>query len=282
MCFGVFPHIDGKERGPGFRRSRTVAVAVAVVLAEDVPGVQSSFGPPRRSGNYRKTRKHDLSHAVVQMSLSIRSYPFVVMVLLGVGACDASPRLGDPAAMDVAPDSFPVEFTTSAGTVEITFYRAWSPIAVDRAYQLAQNRFWDGARIYRVSEVYAQFGYSGRPELDSLWVPAAIPDEPVVESNVRGTVSFARGGVGTRSTILFINRMDNSNLDDLAWNGVLGFPPVGRISQGMDVVDRLYAGYGDEPMQWEDSISAVGNPFLDRAYPNLDSIKVVRLLDGEG
>lgn len=196
-----------------------------------------------------------------------------------VCACGDTERRVYPRAMDVAPDSFHVAFETSSGDFDATFYRAWSPVAVDRVHQLAQDGFWSGSRIYRVNERYAQFGYSGRPGLDSVWVRASIPDEPVVESNARGTVSFARGGVDTRSTILFVNRTDNTNLDDIYWNGVLGFPPVGRISHGIDVVDRLYAGYGDAPMQWEDSIAAVGNPFLDRAYPNLDSIEVVRLLD---
>ncbi len=94
-------------------------------------------------------------------------------------------------------------------------------------------------------------------------------------SNIRGAVSFARGGPGTRSSILFVNLGDNSNLDQLAWNDVVGFPPVGRVVSGMDAVDGLYAGYGDDPMQWEDSIAAKGNVFLDREYPLLDSITSV-------
>lgn len=201
-----------------------------------------------------------------------------VFAFLGSGCGDGEGR-GDPAALGgEAPDSFLVAFETSAGDVEIAFYRAWSPIAVDRVYELARNGFWDGARIYRVNDRYAQFGYSGRPALDSAWIQSTIPDEPVRESNVRGTVSFARGGPNTRSTILFINRSDNDNLDDLLWNGVLGFPPVGRVSRGMEAVDALYSGYGDEPMEWEDSISGVGNPFLDRRYPQLDSIMTVRVV----
>ena len=50
----------------------------------------------------------------------------------------------------------------------------------------------------------------------------------------------------------------------------------------MDVVDALYSGYGDEPMQWEDSIASVGNAFLDRMYPELDSITDVTLSPAGG
>jgi peptidyl-prolyl cis-trans isomerase A (cyclophilin A) len=202
-----------------------------------------------------------------------------VMVLVARWIAEETPTIP---VRGPAPDSFTVAFATSVGDFEVTFDRASSPVAVDRVYQLARIGFWAGARIYRVNERYAQFGYSGDPELDAVWVPAGIPDETVAGSNVRGSVSFARGGVGTRSTILFINRLDNTNLDDISWNGVRGFPPVGLVSSGMEVVDKLFSGYGDSPMQWEDSIAAVGNRFLDREYPELDSITGVRLVDDQG
>lgn len=177
-----------------------------------------------------------------------------------------------------APDTFTVVFETSTGEVAVEFVRAWSPVAVDRVHELAAMGFWRGSRIYRVNERYAQFGYSGRPALDSVWVPDGLPDEPTRASNVRGSVSFARGGPGTRSTILFVNRSDNTNLDHLSWNGVEGFPPVGRVVRGMDAIDSLYSGYGDGVMEWEDSIAALGNPFLDRSHPRLDSITDVRIV----
>lgn len=187
-------------------------------------------------------------------------------VLLATAACA-------PAEVpDAAPETFTVTFETSAGVFDVEFVREWSPIAVDRAWRLAQMGYWDGSRIYRVNDRYAQFGYSGRPDLDAEWVPDGIPDEAVRSSNTRGTVSFARGGPGSRSTILFVNLGDNSNLDQMAWNGVVGFPPVGRVVSGMDAVDALHSGYGDDPMQWEDSIAAQGNSFLDRRFPLLDSI----------
>jgi peptidyl-prolyl cis-trans isomerase A (cyclophilin A) len=191
------------------------------------------------------------------------------------GAADESPESGSP-------ETFRVQFQTSSGPFEVEFVREWSPLAVDRVHELAQNGFWDGARIYRVNDRYAQFGYSGRPALDAQWIEAGIPDEPTVSNNTRGTVSFARGGPDTRSAILFINRTDNTDLDQLDWRGVLGFPPVGRVVSGMEVIDSLYDGYGDEPMQWEDSIATLGNPFLDRSYPALDSITDLRILPDGG
>ena len=177
-----------------------------------------------------------------------------------------------PEVPERAPDTFTVSFATSSGPFEVEFVREWSPAAVDRVWALAAMQYWDGARMYRVNDRYVQWGYSGQPALDAEWVPRGVPDEPTRSSNVRGSVSFARGGPASRSTILFINVADNSNLDRLAWNGVVGFPPAGRVVSGMETVDEFHAGYGDAPMQWEDSIAALGNGFLDRAYPLLDSI----------
>ncbi len=209
--------------------------------------------------------------------------PGVVTILAAaaVAAC-TPPAETDAVGAAVAPDAFVVAFETTRGDFEVEFVRAWSPLAVDRVWTLARASFWDGARMYRVNERYAQFGYSGRPTDDANWIPAGIPDEPAVESNVRGTVSFARGGPGTRSAILFVNRGDNTNLDDLPWNGVIGFPPVGRVVSGMDVIDALESRYGDDVMQWEDSISAIGNPFLDRRFPGLDVIERVRVVEPAG
>lgn len=218
---------------------------------------------------------------IASMMMATKSIPTgarlgLTLALVGTiwGCGDGSPR--SDAAAEV-PETFRVSFTTNEGVIEVEFVQEWSPIAVRRVHELGRLGYWDGARIYRVNDRYAQFGYSGQPELDAEWIQAGIPDEPPASSNVRGTVSFARGGPGTRSAILFINRSDNTDLDDLQWNGVLGFPPVGRVVEGMDVVDALYSGYGDTPMQWEDSIASVGNAFLDRMYPELDSITDVSL-----
>lgn len=206
--------------------------------------------------------------------------------VIGVGAVAAGLLVGACAPADeappeaVAPETFRVDFQTSAGPFTIEFTRDWSPMAVDRVWELVGQEYWDGARIYRVNERYAQFGFSGVPSVDSVWIPAGIEDEPTRSSNVRGSVSFARGGPETRSAIIFINRADNTDLDEMDWNGVQGFPPIGRVVQGMETIDALHAGYGDAPMAYEDSISAGGNAFFARMFPELDSITDVSLASG--
>lgn len=201
---------------------------------------------------------------------------------LACAACDPRRVLRSPgadAATVTAPDSFTVAVETSAGPFELLVRRDLSPLAVDRLYFLFDHDFYRGARFYRVIDGFvAQFGVSGEPAIDSLWVERGIPDEPARGSNVRGTLTFARSGPASRSTVLFINLADNVELDDLEWSGVVGFPPLGRVTSGMEVVDALFGGYGEEPGMWTDSIVAVGNGFLTRRYPQLDSISSARVV----
>jgi peptidyl-prolyl cis-trans isomerase A (cyclophilin A) len=177
-----------------------------------------------------------------------------------------------------APDSFVAELVTSEGSFDVAMHRAWSPLGVDRMYHLLGNDFYAGARFYRVvSGFVAQWGFSGDPALDSLWEGLPIDDEPVVGSNVRGTVSYARGGARTRSYTLFVNLVDNQRLDQIPAGGVVGYPPIGRVVRGLDVIDGFYPGYTDDPPD-QDSIAQLGNEYLRRRYPQLDSIVSTRIL----
>lgn len=74
------------------------------------------------------------------------------------------------------------------------------------------------------------------------WREKTLVDDPVVESNTRGTISFATSGPDSRTTQMFINFGDNSRLDGM------GFSPFGKVVDGMDVVDRIYK-VGEKPNQ---------------------------------
>lgn len=198
-----------------------------------------------------------------------------------VGACGRNAALYEPtpAVLEAAaPDSFVVGVETSEGYFEIAMHRAWSPRAVDRAYHLLRHDFYSGARIYRmVPGFVAQFGFSGDPELDSLWREHTLEDEPVVGSNQRGVVSFASAGPDTRSYTLFINLGDNARLDDYTVGEMVGYPPIGEIREGVDLIDGFYSAY-DMDGSVQDSIRLLGNDYLRRVYPQLDSIVGTRIV----
>jgi len=181
-----------------------------------------------------------------------------------------------------APRDFQVRFETSQGAFFIEVHRDWAPLGADRFANLVRNGFYDDQRFTRVVAGYiAQFGIHGNPEVAGAWKNQTIPDDPVRQSNRRGFIAFAMTGPDTRSTQVYINLVDNTRLD------AQGFAPFGRVVEGMEVVDRLYSGYGENSgggMRGgkQGPIEVGGNSYLQREYPKLDYIIRARLTAADG
>jgi len=197
-----------------------------------------------------------------------------VSTLASCGKRDQQPPGGparvlpDPGSAEMqaaAPATYRARFETSAGAFVVEVTRAWAPGGADRLYNLVRHGFYDGGRFFRVVPGFVvQFGLNRDPAVSARWRPATIPDDPVTQRNDRGTLTFATAGPNTRTTQLFINYDDNSRLD------AMGFAPVGMVVEGMDVVDRIFAGYGEQPEQR--LIETQGNTYLASQFPRLDSI----------
>ena len=180
---------------------------------------------------------------------------------------------------NVAPDSFLVNFETSKGSFTAKVHRAWSPLAADRFYHLVRLAYFDEVSIYRVISGYvAQFGIHNDRKVNEAWKRLGIDDEPVRVSNRKGTISFARSWPKTRGTQLFINLNDNSGLDAMEISGVVGYPPFAEIVAGMEVVESFEAKYANAPALRQDSINVSGRAYLDRAFPGLDYIITVQVV----
>ena len=196
------------------------------------------------------------------------------------------PALLHPAQLNAkAPDVYRVKFTTTKGDFVVEVTRAWSPLGADRFYNLVKHHYYDQAAFFRVLSqprpFVVQFGISADPKVNAVLGEASIKDDPVTQHNVRGTFTFAMGGPNTRTTQVFINLNDNSRLDSM------GFPPFGKVVDGMDVVDKLYADYGEMAEQGGKGPSAQryeaeGKPYIDKNFPNLDSIITAVILSPEG
>ena len=188
----------------------------------------------------------------------------------------------DKSFLRAAPDSFDVEMVTTKGTMHVRARRHWSPNGVDRFHALVKAGFFTDVAFHRTMRNFdAQFGISGDSAVNALFMGKNIPDDTVRATNRRGTLSFARGGANTRATQLFFNLVDNTpRLDTL---NRFGFPPIGEIVRGVEVLDSLnweYTGTrGGQtfPGPSQDSIRLKGNDYLRRAFPRLDYIVTARV-----
>jgi peptidyl-prolyl cis-trans isomerase A (cyclophilin A) len=193
----------------------------------------------------------------------------LLVAAIGCGSSGAQETGGlrNPSALtEQAPATFSAAFDTSKGRFVLEVHREWAPRGADRFYNLVKSGFFNDVRFFRViGGQLAQFGMHGDPAVQEAWREASIEDDPVRHGNTRGSVSFATRGPNTRTTQLFINLRDNSAYDRL------GFAPFAEVVSGMEVVDRLYAGYEEGPEQ--PLIDEQGNAYLTREFPNLDYIQ---------
>jgi len=192
----------------------------------------------------------------------------------------APSALANPAAAtERAPARFRARFDTTKGPFVIEVQRDWAPRGADRFYNLVKAGYFDDVRFFRVIQGFmVQFGIHGNPAVGGAWREASIPDDPVTQSNRRGMVTFATAGPNTRTTQVFVNFKDNTFLDGQ------GFAPFGRVVEGMDVVDSLYAGYGEGAPRGagprQDRAQAEGNAYFRQDFPKLDAVRTARLVKG--
>lgn len=191
-------------------------------------------------------------------------------------AAGPSARLLNPALDKArAPDLYRVKFTTTKGDFVVEVNRTSAPLGADRFYNMVRIGFFTNVAFYRVvAGALIQFGAPPSPAVAKAWSTATIQDDPVKPgvSNTAGAVTFAKGGANSRTTQLFINLQDNAQYDGM------GFTPVGKVTEGLDVVKSLYSGYGDMaemggrgPSQAK--VANEGKAYLDKDFPLLDSIK---------
>jgi peptidyl-prolyl cis-trans isomerase A (cyclophilin A) len=172
------------------------------------------------------------------------------------------------------PEVFRVNFETTAGNFIVEVHRDWSQHGADRFYDLVRTKYYDDSRFFRVVPGHwVQFGIAGDPQIAQQQRHITIPDDTLKQHNTPGYIAFSNTGPNTRSTQVYINLGDNSARNDIE----AGFAPFGRVVEGMDVVQKLYGGYGEHSgggmrAGHQDAMFEGGNAYLDREYPKLDKI----------
>ena len=194
-----------------------------------------------------------------------------------------NPALLDPGqATAQAPDAFRVKLETTKGDVVILVNRSWAPNGADRFYNLVKIGYYDEVAFYRVIKGFmAQCGFNGDPDVSTSWSRAKISDDPVIQTNTRGMVTFAQPGTpNARTTQFFVNFGDNSYLKQHG-----AFAPFGKVIAGMDVMDSIYSGYGEGAPQGrgpsQSRVARDGNTYLKESFPKLDYITKATIVEAE-
>jgi len=178
---------------------------------------------------------------------------------------------------DTAPSVYRARVETSRGEFVMEVHRAWAPLGADRFYNLIRAGYYDDSRFTRIVPGYiAQFGIARDSAINATWVARSFPDDSAHYANVRGTFAFAMTGPNARTTQIYINLVDNARNDSQ------GFSPMGRIVEGMSVVDSLYGGYGENSGSGmragkQGPLLNGGNAYIDREFPKLDRLVRIRV-----
>jgi cyclophilin family peptidyl-prolyl cis-trans isomerase len=164
----------------------------------------------------------------------------------GASAQTSESKLQSPPAMGIAVAAPPqARIETSLGSFTITLDRSNAPKSVANFIAYAREGHYDGTIIYRVAPGFViQMGsFEASGTARPTHAPIALESANGLK-NVRGTVAMARQADPASATAeFFVNLTDNPDLDpkpDAAANAG-GYAVFGRVSGGMDVVDKIAA-----------------------------------------
>ena len=147
-----------------------------------------------------------------------------------------------------------VKIATNQGDIVVALDAAKAPKSVDNFVQYVKAGHYNGTIFHRVIDGFMIQGGGFTPEMKEKPTRAPIPLESRNGlSNVRGTIAMARTSVPDSATSqFFINVKDNGFLDQARSPDGNGYAVFGKVTQGMDVVDKIRkveTARGDVPVQ---------------------------------
>jgi peptidyl-prolyl cis-trans isomerase A (cyclophilin A) len=134
-----------------------------------------------------------------------------------------------------------VVLETSLGSIEIELDTEKAPISAENFLAYVDAGHYDGTIFHRVIPDFMIQGGGFEPSMSQKPVQAPIKNEAKNGLlNQRGTVAMARTNVVDSATSqFFINLKDNDFLNHSGRD--YGYAVFGRVTSGMDVVDKIAA-----------------------------------------
>jgi cyclophilin family peptidyl-prolyl cis-trans isomerase len=149
-----------------------------------------------------------------------------------------------------------IRFETSLGGFTVELFDKEAPLTVANFLKYVEDQHFDGTVFHRVVPGFVIQGGGLTAELEQK------PTRPPIKNeahngleNLRGTLSMARtNDIHSATSQFFVNLTDNDFLDHRP--GQYGYAVFGRVTDGMDTIDKIAAvgtgrvrGYDDCPRE---------------------------------
>jgi peptidyl-prolyl cis-trans isomerase A (cyclophilin A) len=149
-----------------------------------------------------------------------------------------------------------IKFETSHGNFTVELFAKEAPLSAENFEKYVSDQYFDGTIFHRIIPGFMVQGGGLTVEFANKETRASIKNEAKNGlKNVRGTLSMARtSDINSATSQFFVNLVDNAFLD----NGPrdYGYAVFGRVTEGMDVIDKIAAvktgrrkGYQDAPLE---------------------------------
>ena len=150
----------------------------------------------------------------------------------GIGSLCAQEKGGNPMVL----------VKTSMGSFKIELFEKEAPITVKNFLSYVDKKFFDGTTFHRVMPGFVIQG--GGFDKNMMQKPTLAPIQNEAKNglkNLRGTLSMARtNDINSATSQFFVNLKSNAALDHVN-EAQFGYAVFGKVSQGMDVVDKIAA-----------------------------------------
>jgi cyclophilin family peptidyl-prolyl cis-trans isomerase len=149
-----------------------------------------------------------------------------------------------------------IRFTTTLGDFTVEFFEKEAPISVANFLKYVDAGFFDGTIFHRIVPGFVIQGGGFTEDMSQKRTNPAIKNEADNGlKNSRGSLSMARtNDINSATSQFFVNLKDNDFLDHSRGN--FGYAVFARVTEGMDVVDKIAAvetgrrkGFDDVPVE---------------------------------
>jgi peptidyl-prolyl cis-trans isomerase A (cyclophilin A) len=149
-----------------------------------------------------------------------------------------------------------VRFQTSHGDFTIELFDKEAPKSVENFLRYVDEKHFDGTIFHRIVPGFVIQGGGLTQDFKQKKTRPPIENEARNGvKNLRGSLSMARtNDVNSATSQFFVNLVDNAFLDNKP--GSFGYAVFGRVTEGMDVIDKIAkvgtgrrSGYDDAPLE---------------------------------